>query len=74
MFDADHPLIRRLLDKGFRIAGHVYINLRGVTCEVAAYNAERTLKGRSRRRDWAEALRDLAREVSLAMAGNGPAP
>jgi hypothetical protein len=66
MFDADHPLVRRLIDQGFRVAAHFYANRGGLRCQVSAHDGKKAFKGNSPRGDLAEALKNLAREASVA--------
>jgi hypothetical protein len=68
MFGADHPLVRRLIDRRFRVAAHFYASPGGTRCQVSAHDGKKTLKGDSWRGDLAEALRQLGREASVAAA------
>ena len=65
MFDQDHPIAKRLLDLGFRLSLHKYLQAgRPARIQVSAYDGNRTFKGDSRTGDLNEALRNLAKAAS----------
>ena len=69
MLDRHHPVIRELLERGFKVSAHAYLQGDRVAFAYVARNPESkvTLQGRSRRGDPAEALRALAEQAdSLA--------
>jgi hypothetical protein len=66
MIDGDHPVIRKLVNAGFKISLHAYLKANGVHTSITAFRKEPRLsiQGRSRSGDVAEALADLEIQVS----------
>ncbi len=69
MIDPKHPIIRRLVKRGYRVSAHAHLTDSTVVVSYMACppNTKRNVQGRSRRGDLAEALRNLAEAVGLVV-------
>jgi hypothetical protein len=67
MIDTENPVIRQLVEQGYKISFHAYLRDARVLVSYMATHAEtkRSFQGRSRKGDRDEALRALARSAGL---------
>jgi hypothetical protein len=72
--DPNHPMALELIDRGFKLAVHVYLRDGALLVCASAYDAKtrQTLHGRSRRGDFGEAMVALGHAAGL-LGGTLPA-
>jgi hypothetical protein len=68
--DPNHAVALELIDRGFKLAIHVYLRDGALLVCASAYDAKtkQTLHGRSRRGDFGEAMSGLAYAAGLGNA------
>ena len=69
MIDPKHPIIRRLVKRGYRVSAHAHLTDSTVVVSYMAFHpkTKQNVQGRSRRGDLAEALRDLAEAAGVVL-------
>ena len=69
MLDPKHPIIHRLVQRGYRVSAHAHLIGGTVVVSCVAFHpkTKRNVQGRSRAGDLAEALRDLDEEIGLVV-------